>query len=359
MQTRHVPTQIFTGRTLAAFACLFTSMLLPQQKLFGQVVKITPLGSKTGELCFLDRAMVLEDPTGIRILYDPGVTVAGSTDPRLGSIHVSLLSHVHFDHIGDARLSQDPNAADAVCAASVPTTPAVPNSNLAEIVGAKNAAFIGAGGDVTFLSKRIPGLAGICGGNPFSSAPIQVPTPGPCISPLFYGGTRKVTMAGATAGIQISIVTAKHDNAVPADLLTGTLGTDLAAQGLVSEAGDPIGYVVTFTNGLTVYLSGDTGQTADMAAVVRKQYHAQLAVLNIGDIFTAGPQEAAYAVNNLIQPESVIPSHVNEVATMNGTVIAGTRTAEFMHLARAHVYVPLSGRTMQFNERGRCVAGCD
>jgi L-ascorbate metabolism protein UlaG (beta-lactamase superfamily) len=359
MQTSYIAARILKRRNLATLACLFTSALLSQPGLFGQVVKITPLGSKTGELCFLDRAMVLEDPTGIRILYDPGVTVAGSTDPRLGSIHVALLSHLHFDHIGDARLNQDPDAANAICGSSFPTTPVVPNSNLAEIVGAKNAAFIGMGGDVTFLSKRIAGLAGICGGNPFSSAAIQVPTPGPCVSPLFYGGTRTVTMAGASAGIQISIVTAKHDNAVPADLLTGTLSTDFAAQGLVSEPGDPVGYVITFTNGLTVYLSGDTGETADMSEVVRKEYHAQLAVLNIGDIFTAGPKQAAYAVNSLIQPESVIPSHVNEVATSNGVVISGTKTAQFIRLAQARVYVPLSGRTMQFDQHGRCTGGCN
>ena len=111
--------------------------------LFGQLVKITPLGSKTGEFCFLDRAMILEDPTGIRILYDPGFTVAGSTDPRLGSIHVTLLSHVHLDHIGDARLNQDPNSAGAACDRSFPRAPAAPNSNLAEITARKNAVFIG------------------------------------------------------------------------------------------------------------------------------------------------------------------------------------------------------------------------
>src|SRR5262245_21315098 len=48
--------------------------------LAAQVVQITPLGLKTGELCFSDRAMILEDPTGLRILYDPGVVIAGSTD---------------------------------------------------------------------------------------------------------------------------------------------------------------------------------------------------------------------------------------------------------------------------------------
>lgn len=342
-----------------AIAGLFTAAFLSFGSLFGQIVTITPVGSKTGEFCFLDRAMIFEDPTGVRILYDPGVTVAGPNDPRLGAIDVALLSHVHYDHIGDARLNQDPNAPDAKCDASVPTTPAAPASNLAEIVSAKGAAFIGTGGDATFLSTRISGLSGICGGDPFSSAPIMVPTPGPCISPTFVGAKRIVQRAGAAAGVEISLVTAKHDNAVPATLLTGSLATDLATQGLAYEVGDPVGYVITFTNGLTVYLSGDTGQTSDMATIVRDQYHARLAVINIGDAFTAGPEEAAWAVNQLIRPRSVIPSHANEVATSGGKVISGTRTAKFLSLIEAHGYVPLSGRTLQFDGRGRCVGGCE
>jgi len=174
---------------------------------------------------------------------------------------------------------------------------------------------------------------------------------------MFYGATRTVQRAGA--GVQISLVTAKHDNAVPATLMTGSMGADLAAQGLVYEAGDPVGYVIKFTNGLTVYLSGDTGQTTDMATVVHDQHQAQLAVINIGDAFTMGPEEAAWAVNKLIRPRSVIPSHANEVATNNGQVIPGTRTAAFLRLVEAEGHVPLSGRTMDFDSQGRCVGGCN
>jgi glyoxylase-like metal-dependent hydrolase (beta-lactamase superfamily II) len=64
-------------------------------------VKITPLGSHDGEFCKFDRAMVLEDPDGTRILYDAGRTVAGAEDPRLGNIDVILVSHMHGDHAGD------------------------------------------------------------------------------------------------------------------------------------------------------------------------------------------------------------------------------------------------------------------
>ena len=57
----------------------------------GQNVKITPIGSHPGELCANDRAIVFEDPTGVRLLYDPAHNVTGGDDPRLGTIHAVLL----------------------------------------------------------------------------------------------------------------------------------------------------------------------------------------------------------------------------------------------------------------------------
>jgi hypothetical protein len=59
---------------------------------WGQNVKITPLGSHAGELCSRDRATIFEDPTGVRILYDAGHSVTGADDARLGTIDVVLLT---------------------------------------------------------------------------------------------------------------------------------------------------------------------------------------------------------------------------------------------------------------------------
>ena len=81
----------FLALTLAALAASAAA----------QNVKITPLGSHAGELCSRDRATIFEDPTGVRILYDAGQSVTGGDDPRLGAVHVVLLSHAHGDHIGD------------------------------------------------------------------------------------------------------------------------------------------------------------------------------------------------------------------------------------------------------------------
>jgi L-ascorbate metabolism protein UlaG (beta-lactamase superfamily) len=98
---------------------------------------------------------------------------------------------------------------------------------------------------------------------------------------------------------------------------------------------------------------------SDMQTVVKGFYEANLVVLNIGDIFTTGPEEAAFAINQLLRPEAIIPSHANEVATTNGIVNPGTRTARFIQLVRdVPVYPPLSGVAMEFNRDARCVAGC-
>ena len=71
---------------------------------WAQNVKVTPLGSHVGELCDRDRATIFEDPTGVHILYDAGQSITGADDPRLGDVHVVLLSHAHGDHMGDRKM---------------------------------------------------------------------------------------------------------------------------------------------------------------------------------------------------------------------------------------------------------------
>lgn len=120
----------------------------------------------------------------------------------------------------------------------------------------------------------------------------------------------------------------------------------------------PAGYVLTFSNGLVVYLSGDTGITAEQDTVVRQYYAAKLAVMNIGDTFTNGPNEAAFVVNSLVRPNAVIASHANEVATKSGNVVPGSRTETFIKASKVPVHVPLSGRTMEFDSTAKCMMGC-
>ncbi len=297
------------------------------------VVKVTPLGSHDGEFCARDRAMIFEDPDGTRILYDAGFTVRGPGDPRLGKIDVVLLSHVHGDHLGPAH---QPAANAGACGNPDFSVSDTPNSNTVNIVVGKQAKFL-VGGE---MNSFFPAKVKAAGGDPRL---VQI---------LRFGAMAKV------GGVRFASVPAVHTNGLPPEFLDKNLGDALRANGLTAYVGPPGGYVVSFTNGLVVYLSGDTGITAEQDIVVRRHYKANLVVMNIGDVFTTGPAEAAYVINELVKPNAVIASHANEVATQGGKVLPGTRTETFMKAVGVPAYAPLSGKTMSFDGGGKCVSGC-
>jgi len=296
-------------------------------------VKITPLGSHDGEFCRLDRAMVFEDPDGTRILYDAGRTVAGPDDPRLGKIDAILVSHMHGDHVGDRNVAQ---ANAGTCGKPDFSVKAAPNTNTVNIALGKQAKIVAGSEMPRFFAGKLKAL----GGDPKMSQLVR------------FGASRKV------GSVTITTVPAVHSNGVSGAFIEGELGEMLNAAGLTAYAGPPTGYVLTFSNGLVAYLSGDTGITAEQDTVVRDHYEAKLVVINIGDTFTTGPTEAAFVVNELVKAKSVIPSHANEVATKDGKVIAGTRTETFSKAAKMPVHLPLSGRTMEFDGKGKCQSGC-
>jgi L-ascorbate metabolism protein UlaG (beta-lactamase superfamily) len=159
-------------------------------------------------------------------------------------------------------------------------------------------------------------------------------------------------------GVKIATVPASHSNGIDPDYIGGELGKAMKDAGIAGYVGDATGYVLKFSNGLVAYLSGDTGMIAEQEKVVRDYYNAKLTVMNIGDGFTTGPAEAAYVINELVKPVSVIASHANEAGTKGGKVIPDTKTDRFMKASKVPVYVPLSGKTLEFDSGGKCVAGC-
>lgn len=323
----------FLSAPLIAAAFLMTFTAAPSWAA-ANTVKVTPLGSLAGEFCNRDRAIVFEDPNGTRILYDAGRTVRGSADARLGNIDVVLLSSVHDDHIGDRIVEGGPCGSATTTVASTK-----PISNTAQIAADKGAEVYVGGEMSRFLGNRIAAAGG-------SASQAHTLRP------------------GATAidgGVEISVVMAVHSNGVNSGFVAaGDLSADLAASGLTAYTGPDHGYILKFTNGLVVYMTGDTGHTSDMKLIVKDFYHPKLVVINMGDVFSMGPREAAFAINHLIKPRSVIPEHANEGATAGGVVLGGTKTEAFIDLldAKFAVHVPLSDITMEFNGQGKCVAGC-
>jgi len=317
---------------VASVGALGAALALPA---LGQAVKVTPLGGIDGEFCPQDRALIFEDPNGTRVLYDPGRTVAGASDPRLGKIDIILVSHMHGDHVGNAH-NKAPNS--GTCESPDTSVSAIPNSNAVNIALAKKSKIVTGSEMPPFFAARLKAN----GGDPANSILTR------------FGGSTTV------GGVRIATVAALHSNGLDPDYIGGDLGKAMKEAGIAGDVGLATGYVLRFSNGLVVYLSGDTGILADQEVVVRNHYHAKLVVMNIGDGFSTGPVEAAYVINDLVKPASVIASHANEVGTIKGKVRPGSKTEAFINTVKApvQVHVPLSGKTMEFDAAGKCTAGC-
>jgi len=243
------------------------------------------------------------------------------------------VSHMHGDHAGNVH-NKAPNSGS--CEKPDMSVSAMPNSLAVNIAVAKKAKIVTGSEMPPFFASKLKAN----GGDPADSILAR------------FGGS--VTIGG----VRIATVPAWHSNGLDPDYIGGELGKAMKEVGIAGDVGLATGYVLRFTNGLVAYLSGDTGITADQDRVVRGYYAAKLAVMNIGDGFTRGPSEAAYVINELVRPHSVIPSHANEPATKGGKVLPGTKTEAFLKAVKVPAHVPLSGKMMEFDGNGKCVAGC-
>ena len=335
-------------------ACAAFALLLPAFPALAQNVKITPIGSHPGELCANDRAIIFEDPTGVRFLYDTAHNVTGGNDPRLGAIHLVLLSHMHGDHVGDLKLKA-PGEGTCANSARVPA----PNSTTAEVVAEKNAVLVTTRAMAGFIHNKVGAMRG-SGGKPMdfcSTLAVTVPVPAACSSRIDLGGVFKAQAEGAQQGVEFTIVYSAHVNDVAPSLLSKAQQDVLKADGAQLGYGPPVGFVVKFTNGLVAYLSSDTAVFGDMKTVIHDFHKANLAVINLGPnpgMFHSG----AYAINDLISPTSVIFTHVNEAATEGGKLKANSQTAALMKQVKAPAYLAISERTVEFDGKGKCVSGC-
>jgi L-ascorbate metabolism protein UlaG (beta-lactamase superfamily) len=115
------------------------------------------------------------------------------------------------------------------------------------------------------------------------------------------GGTVHI---GASA---ITMTAASHSTSAMLDGRRVTLG---------SEAG----YVITLADGRTIYHAGDTAVSAEMQ-VIGELYRPEIAILPIGDHYTMGPRQAAFAAR-LLGARIIIPGHYGTFPLLHGTPAA-------------------------------------
>jgi L-ascorbate metabolism protein UlaG (beta-lactamase superfamily) len=215
--------------------------------------QLTYYGHSAFKLVTPHGKVLLIDPWLANPLFEKGNDEAAA----LKHVDLILLTHGHFDHVGDA-----------------------------VAIGKRTKAKLVATFDLSAAMKSVHG---------YPAEQADMDTTG------HFGGELKLLDGDVT----VTFVPAWHGTALIKDGEAPYYG------------GTPSGIIIAVTNGPTIYDTGDTDLFSDMAFVSRYN-RIDVMLVCMGDHFTMGPARAADAVQ-LVQPAMVIPQHYKTFPVLTGT----------------------------------------
>lgn len=214
-------------------------------------------------------AFRIETPSGGVILIDPWLKVPTNPEKdsieKLGRVDYILITHGHWDHVGDAVEIAKKTGATLIASYGL-------QYNLKSVLGyPEKQATLATGGNV--------------------------------------GGTIDLPKAGA----KVTIVNAVHGS----ELVPPMYQPAGPGQPAALASGNPVGYVIQVKDGPVIYHTGDTDVFTDMK-LVAEFFKVDVMLACIGGHFVMDPVRAAQAVE-WVNPKQVIPMHFGTVPLLAGT----------------------------------------
>ena len=220
-------------------------------------VEVQYLGHSAFKFTSVSGKVIVIDPF---LSQNPKGTEFTKNLENLGKVDLVVLTHAHFEHLGDAI--------------------EIAKRNKAPIFA---------------TSALIRALVSV------GAIPVEL---------TIYGnkGGRNTPLG---AGITFIMTNAEHSSELSwKNAATGNVDTHFG--------GEPVGYVIEFENGFKLYHAGDTGLFGDMK-LIGEYYKPDLALLPIGGALTMNPQDAAVAVRDYLKPKYAAPMHYGTIPVLKGT----------------------------------------